>query len=98
MRNVGDLPPQSWDDSTPIGKMGLNARAYNALRSAGIDTLGEVADMTVRELLAIPALGAGTLGNIVNQADQLDLAGRVALLEQQVRELRERVYLEEPGR
>ena len=93
MRNDGDSTPQSWDDSTPIGKMGLNARAYNALRSAGIATLGEVADKTVRELLAIPALGAGTAGHIINQAGQLDLAGRVALLEQQVRELRTRTGL-----
>ena len=93
MRNAGDLPPQSWDDSTPIGKMGLNARAYHALRAAGIATLGEIADKTIRELLAIPALGAGTAGHIVNQAGQLDLAGRVALLEQQVRELRERAGL-----
>jgi DNA-directed RNA polymerase alpha subunit len=91
MRNGGDLPPQSWDDSTPIGKMGLNARAHNALRSAGLTTLGEVADMTVRELLAIPALGAGTLGHIINQGEQLDLAGRVALLERQVSELRDRI-------
>jgi DNA-directed RNA polymerase alpha subunit len=87
MRN-GPGPPQTWDDSTSIEKMGLNARAYHALRSAGRTTLGQIADMTVRELLAIPALGAGTLGHVINQADQLDLAGRVALLEQQVRELR----------
>jgi DNA-directed RNA polymerase alpha subunit len=93
MRNGGDLPPQSWNDSTPIEKMHLNARAYNALRSEGLTTLGKIADRTVRELLAIPALGAGTLGHIINQGEQLDLAGRVALLEQQVRELRERAGL-----
>ena len=95
MRN-GEGPPQSWDDSTPIGKMGLNARAYNALRREGLGTIGQIADMTVRELLAIPGLGAGTLGNVINQGEQLDLAGRVALLEQQVSELRARVHPEEP--
>jgi len=94
MRNDGDQP-QSWDDSTPIEKMGLNARAYHALRSEGLTTLGQVADRTVRELLAIPALGAGTAGHIINQAGQLDLAGRVAQLEQQVRELRDRACTEE---
>jgi DNA-directed RNA polymerase alpha subunit len=88
MRNNGEGQPQSWDDSTPIGKMGLNARACNALRSAGRTTLGQIADMTVRELLAIPALGAGTAGHIINQAGELELAGRVEILEQQVRELR----------
>jgi len=92
MRN-GEGPPQSWDDSTPIERMGLNARAYNALRAEGLDTLGKIAGKTVRELLAIQGLGAGTLGNVINQGEQLDLAGRVALLEQQVRELRERAGL-----
>ena len=95
MKYSGDRP-QSWDDSTPIEKMRLNTRAYNALRSAGIATLGQVADKTVRELLAIQSLGAGSLGNIINQGEQLDLAGRVALLEQQVSELRARVHPEEP--
>lgn len=92
MRNATD-PPQSWDDSTPIERMGLNTRAYHALRAEGLDTLGKIADKTIRELLAIPALGAGTAGHIINQAGQLDLAGRVALLEQQVRELREQAGL-----
>ena len=93
-----DGQPQSWDDSTPIEKMGLSTRAYNALRSEGLTTLGQVADKTVRELLALQALGAGSVGNIINQGEQLDLAGRVALLEQQVSELRVRVYLEELDR
>ena len=87
MRN-GDGRPQSWDDSTPIEKMGLNARAYNALRAEGLTTLGLIADKTIRELLAIQALGAGSVGNIINQGEQLDLTRRIALLEEQVRELR----------
>ena len=92
MRN-DEGPPQTWDDSTPIEKMGLNTRAYNALRGAGLTTLGQVAGKTVRELLALQALGAGSVGNIINQGEQLDLAGRVALLEQQVSELRARAGL-----
>jgi DNA-directed RNA polymerase alpha subunit len=98
MRNDDEGPIQTWDDSTPIEKMGLNARAYNALRREGRGTLGKIADMTVRELLAIQSLGAGSVGNIINQGEQLDLAGRVVQLEQQVSELRARVYREEPGR
>ena len=43
---------------------GLNKKAYNCLRRAGINTLNELEGKTLDDLLKIRNLGFGTLRNI----------------------------------
>ena len=46
-------------------------RAYNALRNADIATLGQVEDMTDRELLLQHGIGKGTLYEIREMVDKM---------------------------
>jgi DNA-directed RNA polymerase alpha subunit len=71
-----------------IEHLGLNTRTCNALKRQGVSTIGEVLDLTVRELLDIRNLGANSTGHLVGQLEILDLAERVTILEREVREIR----------
>ena len=78
-------------ESMPLEELGLNNRAYNALKRAGITRIGQLMEKTVAELLDIRHFGANSLGSIVNSIGDLDLAERVELLEKQVRDLQEAI-------
>ena len=47
-----------------IGETGVSVRAYNILRRAGLDNIGDVVKMTDKELLAIKYLGVKSLADI----------------------------------
>jgi len=51
----------------PIEVLGLSARSHNCLRGSGVDRLGQLAQMTPRELLAMWSLGRGSLKEIVTR-------------------------------
>ena len=76
----------------PIEALGLNNRAYSALKRAGITTIGQLFDKTFEEILDIPNMGAGTLGHILGKGIELDTTTRVELLEQRI------ILLEKEGK
>lgn len=71
-------------ESFSIEHIGLNTRAYNALKREGITTIGQIMDKTVRELLEIRAVGAGSIGNLLESMGVQQLEDRVASLEDRV--------------
>ena len=54
----------SLPDDTPVELLPLRRHAINALRAAGILTLGELKPMSDRELLALRFFGRGALANV----------------------------------
>ncbi len=71
-------------ESFPIEHLGLNTRAYNALKREGITTIGQIMDKTVRELLEIRAVGAGSVGSLLESMGGLQMEDRVRELEDRV--------------
>ena len=76
----------------PVEALGLNNRAYNALKRAGITTIGQLFDKTFEEILDIHNMGTGTLGHILEKGIELDTTTRVELLEQRI------ILLEKEGK
>ncbi len=56
----------------PISEMDLSVRAYNGLRRHGIDSIGQLADMTERDLEKLRNLGKKTIIEILEKRDQFD--------------------------
>jgi Bacterial RNA polymerase, alpha chain C terminal domain/Homing endonuclease associated repeat/Sigma-70, region 4 len=58
----GGQPPKTAD--VPLSVLWLTVRSRNALRNAGVETVGQLRAMTSEQLLSIRNLGAGSLGDI----------------------------------
>jgi DNA-directed RNA polymerase alpha subunit len=50
-------PTPELPDNTPISEVRFQTRVRNALLAAGVETIGEVREMTDRALLALPDFG-----------------------------------------
>jgi hypothetical protein len=57
----------------PIEELEIGVRAYNALKRKGIDTIGDVAQKTAKELSFIPTLGAATIKEIEEELAKFGL-------------------------
>jgi DNA-directed RNA polymerase alpha subunit len=81
----------------PLEKVGFNTRTENSLRRRGITTVGEILNMTVRDLLNVDGFGLVSLGDIANRMAEfaenprLPIELRVENLEIEVKELREMI-------
>jgi DNA-directed RNA polymerase alpha subunit len=71
-------------ENTPVEQLGLNARASNVMRRAGITTVGQLLDQTVGELLDQRALGVSTLGHILSALGDSELARKLEVLERKM--------------
>jgi len=64
----------TFDDSVPIEQLGLRtARAYNLLKRARINTVGQLLQLTPADLLEIRKFGVTSLADVVEALDQLGL-------------------------
>lgn len=73
--------------SQPIENMHLTPRALNAFKRAGINTIGTLFGKTVEEILDLPGVGAGTLGDILEtSATSSSVEERLTALESRVDE------------
>ena len=59
--------------SMPIKELGLPARAYNGLKRARINTVGDLLELTPDDLLDIREFGATSLDYVVRALDRLGL-------------------------
>jgi DNA-directed RNA polymerase subunit alpha len=57
----------------PIKELGLPARAYNGLKRARINTVGDLLELTPDDLLDIREFGATSLDYVVRALDRLGL-------------------------
>jgi DNA-directed RNA polymerase alpha subunit len=93
------MAPTGWDmyKTYPLEKVGLNARTENSLRRRGITTVGQILNMTVRDLLNVNGFGLVSLGDIANRmaafaADpELPVELRVEDLEKEVTRIRDAI-------
>jgi DNA-directed RNA polymerase alpha subunit len=74
--------------SYPISKLELPVRVYNALTKMGYTTVGQVAQMTIAELLDLQHVGMTSIGHVLQGMAALSLAERVAVLERLMEDLR----------
>ena len=68
----------------PIDALGLSVRSYNALRRAGKDTLGDIAEMTERQLCKVRNLGAKSRKEVVDVLASYGLTLKYARSEDRV--------------
>jgi DNA-directed RNA polymerase alpha subunit len=64
MRLIGDVP---------IEELEIGVRAYNALKRIGLDTIGDVAGKTARELRYLPTIGDVTIKEIEEELAKFGL-------------------------
>jgi hypothetical protein len=58
---------------TPLEELDLSVRSYNALRRAGVDTLGDVAKMTECKLMEVRNLGRKSFEEVVAKLKEYEL-------------------------
>ncbi len=70
------LPPSP--PRLPLGSLGLGRRTHNVLRRAGFRELGQLAGMTVRDLLGLPGFGMSCLSDLIAASYDHCPAGEVS--------------------
>jgi DNA-directed RNA polymerase alpha subunit len=73
-------------ESCPIEQLNLPARVSNALTRQGYKTIGQILDLTLRDILDMRDMGLGALSDLVRLAERAD---RLAQLEEELRKVRE---------
>ncbi len=64
------------DLERPIEDLGLSERARNCLKRAQFNTIGELLDQTVDELMTVPNFGQKSLDEVIQRLDERGLALR----------------------
>ncbi|RKX60307.1 MAG: DNA-directed RNA polymerase subunit alpha, partial [Thermodesulfobacteriota bacterium] len=59
--------------NTPIEELELSGRAYNCLKGAGINYVGQLVQKTENELLKLRSFGKKSLDEIIEKLAKLDL-------------------------
>jgi DNA-directed RNA polymerase alpha subunit len=57
-------PTPELPDDIPIERVQLSTRIQNALRAAGLKTVGEVREISDETLISLPNIGRGSLSNL----------------------------------
>ncbi|MCY4516922.1 MAG: DNA-directed RNA polymerase subunit alpha [Acidimicrobiaceae bacterium] len=67
---------QASDLERPIEDLGLSERARNCLKRAQFNTIGELLDQSVEELMTVPNFGQKSLDEVIEKLDERGLALR----------------------
>ncbi|MEG0457374.1 MAG: DNA-directed RNA polymerase subunit alpha C-terminal domain-containing protein, partial [Oscillospiraceae bacterium] len=59
-----------------IEELELSVRSFNCLKRAGINTVGDLAQKTLEEMLKVRNLGKKSLEEIINKLNSLELSFR----------------------
>jgi len=71
-RKVPSLPPEKYN--RPLEELGLSVRTYNCLKLAGIDTLGQLAEKSERELMELRHFGQKSLDEVKERLQSMGVA------------------------
>lgn len=63
-------------DNKPLEELELSVKAYNCLRIAGIDTIGDLIRMTPEDMMKVRSLGRRTLDEIIEKMESKGIAFR----------------------
>jgi len=73
---VAAVGGQTSDLERPIEDLGLSERARNCLKRAQFNTIGELLDQSVDELMTVPNFGQKSLDEVIEKLDERGLALR----------------------
>ena len=73
---AGDLAAASEGDDRLIEELEIGVRAYNCLKRAGVQTIGDLTAKSFSELTAIPNFGERSIEEVVEALNQLGLSLR----------------------
>ena len=63
-------------DNKPLEELELSVKAYNCLKRAGIDTIGDLIRRTPEDMMRVRSLGRRTLEEIIEKMESKDIAFR----------------------
>ena len=70
-RKVPSLPPEKYN--MPLEELNLSVRTYNCLKRAGIDTLGQLAEKSERELMDLRHFGQKSMDEVKERLQSLEI-------------------------